>query len=64
MAEHCGWETISAKELQDYVEQNGVSRVAEYVSSRLDDWKNVVIQFAVSGVSGAGKSTFINRIRG
>ena len=55
---------ISAEELKDYVKQNGVSGVAEYVSSKLDDWKNVVIQFAVCGVSGAGKSTFINRIRG
>ena len=57
------WGTISAEELRDYVEQNGVSRVAEYVTSKLDAWKNVVMQFAVCGVSGAGKSTFINRIR-
>ncbi|CAH3132787.1 unnamed protein product [Pocillopora meandrina] len=58
------WGMLSAEELRDYVEQNGVSRVAEYVTSKLDAWKNVVIQFAVCGVSGAGKSTFINRIRG
>ncbi|XP_058950138.2 interferon-inducible GTPase 5-like [Pocillopora verrucosa] len=58
------WGMLRAEELRDYVEQNGVSRVAEYVTSKLDAWKNVVIQFAVCGVSGAGKSTFINRIRG
>ena len=58
------WGMLSAEELRDYVEQNGVSRVSEYVTSKLDAWKNVVIQFAVCGVSGAGKSTFINRIRG
>ena len=64
MAKFTGWETINTKELQDYVKQNGVSKVAEYVTNRLDDWKNVVVHFAVCGVSGAGKSTFINRMRG
>ena len=62
MAGLTGWEMINAEELKDYVEENGVSRVAEYVSSRLDDWRNVVVHFAVCGVSGSGKSTFINRI--
>ena len=64
MAGFTSWEMINAEELKDYVEENGVSRVEEYVSSRLDDWRNVVVHFAVCGVSGAGKSTFINRIRG
>ena len=64
MAGFTSWEMINAEELKDYVEENGVSRVDEYVSGRLDDWRNVVVHFAVCGVSGAGKSTFINRIRG
>ena len=64
MAEFAGCEMINAKELQDYVEKNGVSRVGEYISSKLNDWQNVVVHFAVCGASGAGKSTFINRIRG
>ena len=64
MAGFTDWEMINPEELQDYVMQNGVCKVAEYVESRLDDWRNVVIQFAVCGVSGSGKSTFINRIRG
>ena len=64
MAEFTGWEMINADELQDYVKQNGVSGVDEYVSSKLHNWKNVVIHFALCGVSGAGKSSFINRIRG
>ena len=63
MAGLTDWETINAEELQDYVRQSGVPRVYEYVSSRLDDWKNVVVHFAVCGVSGSGKSSFINRIR-
>ena len=64
MAGFTDWEMINANELQDYVMQYGVSKVAEFVASRLDDWRNVVVQFAVCGVSGSGKSTFINRIRG
>ena len=64
MAEFTGWEMINTEELQDYVKLNGVSRVEEYVASRLDDWRNVVVHSAVCGVSEAGKSSFINRIRG
>ena len=63
MAGFTGWEMIVTEELQDYVEKNGVFRVDEYVSSRLDDWRNVVVHFAVCGVSGAGKSSFVNRIQ-
>ena len=64
MAEFTSWEMINSEELQDYVRENGVSGIAEFVSSRLDNWRNIIIQFAVCGVSGAGKSSFINRIRG
>ena len=64
MAEIIGWEMINTEELQECVKKYGVSKVAEYVSSRLEDWRNVVVQFAVCGISGSGKSTFINRIRG
>ena len=62
MAGFTGRKMFNAKEL-NYARQNGVSGVAEYISSKPHDWENVVIHFAVRGVSGAGKSTFINRIR-
>ena len=62
MAGFTGRKMFNAKEL-NYVRQNGVSGVAEYISSKPHDWENVVIHFAVCGVSVAGKSTFINRIR-
>ena len=64
MADFTSWEMINSEELQDYVRENGVSGIAEFVSSRLDNWRNIIIQFAVCGVSGAGKSSFINCIRG
>ena len=63
MAEFTAWKMINPKELQDYVKENGVSGVAEYVSSRLHAWKNVEIQLsaAVCDVSGSGKSSFIQK---
>ena len=53
----------NAEEFQDFVEKHGVSGLAEHVSSKLNDWKKTEIQFAVCGVSGSGKSSFINRVR-
>ena len=47
MAGFTSWEMVNAKELKDYVEKNGVSKVDKYESSRLDDWKNVAVQFVV-----------------
>ena len=63
MAEFTAWKMIYPKELQDYVKQNGVSGVAEYVSSKLQAWKNVEIQLSICGVSGSGKSSFIKKKR-
>ena len=64
MADYTSWEMINTEELKDYVRQHGVSKVGEYVSSKLDDWKKIVIHLAVCGASGAGKSSFVNRMRG
>ena len=61
MAEFTAWKMIYPKELQDYVKQKGVSGVAEYVSSKLQAWKNVEIQLSVCGVAGSGKSSFIKK---
>lgn len=63
MAEFISDEMINARELQEYVKQNGVHGLAEFVSSKINDWKKTEIHFAVCGVSGSGKSSFINRMR-
>ena len=36
----------------------------EKFKNRLQDWKNEPVSIAITGSSGAGKSTFINVIRG
>ena len=45
---------------QLFLSKDEVKAAYEYVSGRLDDWRNVVVHFAACGVSGSGKSTFIN----
>jgi len=50
--------------LIEYIEQNGLNRIDQYFLSRLRRWENCALTIAVTGQSGAGKSSFINAIRG
>jgi GTP-binding protein EngB required for normal cell division len=43
--------------------ESGMTQFDEFVRSRLDAWKSVIIKIAVCGNSGAGKSTLINALR-
>jgi predicted GTPase len=43
---------------------HGVSGMGEYFKAQLEQWENVEINIGVTGDSGAGKSSFINAIRG
>ena len=47
-----------------YIRRNGVSGIEEFLRNKLKESKNVKIRFAITGDSGAGKSAFINAIRG
>lgn len=38
--------------------------IKELLKARLIQWKDVEVKFGVTGDSGAGKSSFINAIRG
>ena len=57
------WELIQIGELQEEVDENGVSNVEEFFKKRLDRWREVEVNIAVTGDSGTGKSSFINSIR-
>jgi putative ribosome biogenesis GTPase RsgA len=49
---------------KEYIKKNGVSGIDGFVTTKLNDWKNVKIRFGITGDSGTGKSSFINAIRG
>ncbi len=47
-----------------YFEQNGLDGIDQYFISRLRRWEQYALNIVVTGQSGAGKSSFINAIRG
>ncbi|XP_055487653.1 interferon-inducible GTPase 5-like [Leucoraja erinacea] len=52
------------KKLQTIYDQDGLSKFATRIVTKLDDMKNAELNIAVTGEAGAGKSTFINAMRG
>ena len=60
------WESKYVQEFQKEVEKNGLRNpdsIAKFFKSKMDGWKDVEVQIAITGDSGAGKSSFINTIR-
>ena len=50
--------------IEDHISRNGVENIKQVLENELNAWKEVEVNIAVTGDSGAGKSTFINEIRG
>ena len=44
--------------------ESGIAGVQRMITEKLGLWKNIKINLAILGNSGAGKSSFINAIRG
>ncbi|XP_015768754.1 PREDICTED: interferon-inducible GTPase 1-like isoform X1 [Acropora digitifera] len=51
------------KELQHEIDVSGVSNIKEILPKRLESWREVEVNVAITGDSGSGKSSFINAIR-
>ena len=58
------WTTKIAHELHTFIAKNGLSDVKEFFEAKLDHWKHIKVNIAITGEAGAGKSSFINKIRG
>ena len=57
------WEIIEMAELKKEIEESGVSNIEEFFKKRLEKWREVEVNIAITGDSGSGKSSFINAIR-
>ena len=55
--------TKEDRQLRDYINQNGFKDIDKILKPMLDKWREVEVNIAVTGDSGAGKSSFINTIR-
>ena len=54
---------IEMKELQREIDVSGVTNIKEFLRKRLERWREVKVNIAITGDSGSGKSSFINAIR-
>jgi len=63
MGDFSEWEIIEMAELKKGIEESGVSNIEEFFRKRLEKWREVEVNIAITGDSGSGKSSFINAIR-
>ena len=57
------WELLYAEEVEEYVNEHGISNIEEFFKEKLEGWQDVEVNMGVTGDSGTGKSSFINTIR-
>ena len=63
MGDFSQWEVIEMEELEKEIEVSGVANIEEFFRKRLEKWREVEVNIAITGDSGSGKSSFINAIR-
>ena len=63
MGDFSEWEILEMVELEKEIEESGVSNIEEFFRKRLEKWRDVEVNIAITGDSGSGKSSFINAIR-
>ncbi|CAB4027194.1 interferon-inducible GTPase 5-like [Paramuricea clavata] len=68
--DNSSWENVFIEDVKGKSSKRSNSQgnlqdeIKELLIARLIQWKDVEVKFGVTGDSGAGKSSFINAIRG
>lgn len=52
------------QEIKEIEVHESLDSIALALKTRIDGWEDVEVHIAITGDSGAGKSSFINAIRG
>ena len=58
------WAAMHLEGVEEHVDQNGVLKIDEFFKEKLDRYQNEKVKIGITGDSGAGKSSYINAIRG
>jgi tRNA U34 5-carboxymethylaminomethyl modifying GTPase MnmE/TrmE len=53
-----------AGDVRRYIDNNGLIGLEDFLRKKLEEWKDIGINISVTGGVGAGKSSFINALRG
>ena len=58
------WKNRFGDEIKRYVDGHGTKEIDKFFKKKLDSWKHVKVNIAITGDAGAGKSSFINKLLG
>ena len=58
------WKSRFGDQIKQYVDRHGIAKIDQFFKEKLESWKHVKVNIAITGDAGAGKSSFINKLLG